>query len=107
MHPMTERPLVASWREKARLEAKRLEIPLLERARISAVVFRRALGVADNSGDAERLKPLVDGLVDAGVMVDDRRRFVEYGSVEEQRTGRGGEPGIRLIVEAVEPELVG
>ena len=103
MHPMVEKKLVAYWREYAVREVRRQHaMRTLDRARISAIVYRRNMGVADASGDTERLKPLVDGLVSAGVLPDDRRRYVEYGEVEEQRIGYRG-PGILLRVEAIEP----
>jgi hypothetical protein len=73
----------------------------LQRARISAVIYRQRLGVADGPGDSERLKPLVDGLVTAGVLANDRRREVEYGEVREEHIGDRG-PGILLIVEEID-----
>lgn len=97
MHPQAERKLVAYWRELAHLTAQSSQIPRLDRVRLSGVVYRRNLGVADGSGDSERLKPLMDGLVDAGVLPNDTRRYVEHGTVDEQH----GEPGIRLFIEEV------
>lgn len=97
----SERKLVAYWRGLVPMEVRRQHgMRLLERARISAVIYRRSLGVADASGDAERIKPLVDGLVDAKVLKNDRRREVEYGEVSEQRIGDRG-MGVLLIVEEV------
>jgi hypothetical protein len=101
MHPQVERKTIAYWRGLVPMEVRRQHgMRLLERARISAVVYRRSLGVADASGDAERIKPLVDGLVDAGVIKNDRRREVEYGEVSEQHIGYRG-MGVLLIVEEV------
>lgn len=76
-------------------------MPTLERVRISAVMERRSLGVADEDNDRSRLKPLVDGLRDAGVIANDTRGFVEWGTVTERRAGPDG-PGVLLIVEALE-----
>lgn len=99
MHPMVEKKTVAYWRELVPMEVRRQHgMRRLEQARISAVIYRRSLGVADGSGDAERLKPLVDGLVDAGVLPNDRRSEVSYGAVDEQHIGYRG-PGMLLIVE--------
>lgn len=95
MHWQTERRLIDYWRTLAATMAR--NIPPLGHIRVEAVVYRRALGVADGSGDSERLKPLVDGLVDAGVVPNDRRREVEYGSCTEQRLTVNG-PGIMLLV---------
>lgn len=101
MHPMVERKTVAFWRDRVPMEVQRQHgMRRLEHARISAVIYRRNLGVADGSGDAERLKPLVDGLVQAGVLPNDRRSEVSYGSVDEQHPGPRGE-GVLLIVEAL------
>lgn len=101
MHWQVERRVIEKWRARAAFEARRHPMRMLERVRISARVYRRALGVADASGDAERLKPLVDGLVDANVIPNDTRRYVEYGPVEERRTGYRGD-GILLTVESLE-----
>lgn len=105
MHWTVERRTVEYWRSYAAREVKRHgTLGHLDRVRISARVYRRALGVADASGDSERIKPLVDGLVDAGVVSNDTRRYVEYGPVVERRTSthhRGD--GILLTVEALDP----
>lgn len=101
LHPQVERKLVAYWRGLVPLEVRRQHgMRPLERARISAVIYRRSLNVADGSGDAERLKPLVDGLVDAGVLPNDRRSEVSYGAVTEEHIGYRG-PGVLLIVEEI------
>lgn len=78
-------------------------IPPQPRIRVSAVVQRKALGTADQPGDVERLKPLIDGLVDAGVVPNDTYRYVVLGTVQEMH----GAPGVRLIVEAIEPAPTG
>lgn len=44
-----------------------------------------------------RLKPLIDGLRDAGVIANDTRGFIEHGPVTEER----GFVGVLLIVEEV------
>lgn len=103
LHYRVEADLIAYWRDYAARESRRHGMPRpLGRVRITAVVYRRNLGVADGPGDAERLKPLVDGLVAAGVLVNDRRREVEYGEVREEHVGYRGE-GILMIVDELEP----
>lgn len=103
MHPHAERELIAYWRGYVVRECRRQAgMRLLQRARISAVIYRRSLNVADGSGDAERLKPLVDGLVEAGILKNDRRREVEYGEVREEHIGYRGY-GLLLIVQELEP----
>jgi hypothetical protein len=88
---------VKLWRERAAWHARQAGLPRLERARLSAVFTRRALGVADEDGDHARCKMLVDGLVRAGVLPQDTRSHVEWGPILEQR----GLPGVTLIVEAL------
>lgn len=86
-----------SWKAAVVYACKELGIPAMQRVRLSAVVFRRALWVADESNDRARLKPLEDGLVLAGVVPNDTRGHVEWGSVTEAR----GKPGVVLVVEAL------
>lgn len=95
LHWRTRAKVAKFWRGAALLEAKRLGIPPCERIRISAVVIRRALGVADEDNDRGRLKPVQDGIRDAGVIPNDRRECVELGPVTEER----GPKGLRVIVE--------
>ena len=85
------------WRRLAGTVA-RLQVPPLQRIRLSAVIIRRALGVADADNDMARLKPVVDGLVDAGVIPNDHRGCVVWGTVTEER----GPAGLRLVIEALE-----
>lgn len=92
--------VVARYRFLAAIEAKRAGIPACARIRVSAVVTRRALGVADEPGDWERCKACVDGLTDAGVVPKDTRAYVEYGRCLEEH----GPPGVTLIIEALEGE---
>lgn len=99
-NPYVHNAWVQEWREAARDQAWALRIPSCERIRISAVVHRSRLGVADAENDHARLAPLQDGLVDARVVPKDTYRYVERGSVREMRAGMDG-PGIELIVEEI------
>ena len=87
-----------SWRVHGWLSASRAGIPPLQRIRVSAVFVRRAVGVADEDNDHARLKPILDGIVKAGVIPNDTRKHVEWGDVTEKR----GPRGLRLVIEAVE-----
>ena len=98
-----ERALIGYWRLLAKTVAGYADIPRLQRARISGVVYRRAIGVADEDNDKSRLKPLVDGLRDAGVIKNDTRQFVEFGPVTEERAGADG-IGLLLIVDEIDPQ---
>lgn len=102
LHFRVKGPWIKEWREAAKTLATDAGIPKLNRIRISAVVYRRALGVADEDNDRGRLKPLVDGLRDAKVIQKDTRAFIEYGHVMELHADHRG-PGILLIIEALEP----
>lgn len=88
---------VSQWRCVGLLWAREQGIPNLPRARFTATIYRRNLNVADEPGDWERLKPIIDGLVDAGVVPNDTRRYVEYGRCAEAH----GAPGVLLVVEAL------
>jgi hypothetical protein len=99
--PHSHAEWVSDWREAAKQAAKfKYRIPPLGRIRISAVVYRERLGIADAENDHARLAPLQDGLVDAGVVPKDTYRYCERGTVTEERAGADG-PGILLIVEEV------
>ena len=100
MHFMAKASSNKFWRLDALIKAMNAQIPRLQRIRISAVIIRRALGTADEDNDRARLKPVTDGLVDAGVIPNDRRGCIEWGPVNEER----GKPGLRLIVEEMTKE---
>jgi hypothetical protein len=93
-----ERGIVGYWRLLAKTLALYQDIPQLSRIRVSAVVYRRAVGVADEDGDRSRLKCLIDGLRDAKIIKNDTRAYVEHGPCTEERAGADG-PGVLLIVE--------
>ncbi|HVQ45116.1 MAG TPA: hypothetical protein VMT30_09255 [Candidatus Saccharimonadia bacterium] len=94
---------VQEWRTAAKEAASMAHrIPPLGRIRISAVVYRSRIGIADAENDHARLAPLQDGIVDAGVIPKDTYRFCERGDVREERAGADG-PGVLLIVEALSP----
>lgn len=95
-----ERGVIGYWRLLAKTVAQYEGIPPLARVRISVIVRRRALGVADEDGDASRAKPLVDGLRDAKVIRNDTRDVVTWGTCTEERMGAEG-PGIVLVVEEI------
>lgn len=65
--------------------------------RIDVVVLRRALGVADEGNDRDRMKPIVDGIVDAHVISNDVYGRIEWGTMREDR----GAAGLRVLVTEV------
>lgn len=96
LHWHEKAQIVAKWRGAAKDAAEAAGIPPQARIRVSAVLYRRSIGQADEDNDRARLKPVLDGLRDAGVVADDTRGHVEWGAVTEAR----GEPAVLLIVEA-------
>lgn len=100
MHHMARARSTRWWRTQAWAVAVNAGIPLHQRIRLSVVIHRRNLGVADEGNDRSRFKGVEDGLVDAGVVLDDRREFVTWGDVSEER----GPSGFTLVIEALEPE---
>lgn len=98
LHYRVKAKIIADWRQAACAAAIEHQLPHLQRVKISAIVHRKVVGKADASGDLERIKSLVDGMVDAGVVPDDRRAFCEYGTIEEQKQDARG-LGITLIIE--------
>ncbi len=90
--------ITRAWREQAGVLVRLAGIPPLGRIRVSAIFYRRRLGVADEDNDVARLKPCVDGIVAMGIVPTDTRAFVEWGAVTEAR----GVPGLELIIEEVE-----
>jgi hypothetical protein len=100
-NPLAHARWVKVWRTEAKKQAQSLGLGTLSRVRISAVIYRRALGTADEDNDRARLKPAVDGLRDAGVIRNDTRGFVEWGTVTEER----GPMGVLLILEPMPAQL--
>lgn len=98
LHWRTKARVTKHWRSTARLKAALAGIPQCPRVRISVVIIRRALGVADEDNDRARMKALVDGLRDAGVIENDTYGNVEWGTMREER----GRKGLRVIVERLE-----
>lgn len=75
MHHMQRAKLVREWRGKAEKFAKRMQIPRLEAVHvISQPYLTGRLQDADACHPA--VKAVIDGVVDAGVLVDDAPRYV-------------------------------
>jgi len=83
------------WRKRTAMHVLAAGIPACQRVRVSAVFVRRALNVADEDGDRGALKPIIDGLVQAHVIPDDTRRYLEWGTVTEEK----GPRGLKLLIE--------
>ena len=88
------------WRLAGWFRAKEMQVPPMQRIRVSAVIVRRSIGVADEGNDRDRLKPIVDGLVDAGVVPNDTYAHVTYGTMAQRR----GPAGLELLIEELDDE---
>ncbi len=89
--------ITRAWREQAGVLVRRAGIPPLARIRLSAIFYRRRLGVADPDNDLARCKVLADSLVAMGVVPTDTYRYVEWAPPQERR----GAPGVELVIEEV------
>jgi Holliday junction resolvase RusA-like endonuclease len=92
-----------AWRHEAAALAHQIDPPRWERVRLSALFFlpdRRRRDYPNLVG-SEGMKGLIDGLVDAGVMVDDSITcLVEYGPFTY--VYRKGKPGVSVTVEPLD-----
>lgn len=87
------------FRRQAAEAAKAEGIPYFARARISTTIYRKRLGLSDEDNDRGRCKPIIDGLVDAGVLSNDSRKEVVYGRCREEK----GTPSVEVTIEAAAP----
>jgi hypothetical protein len=94
LHFRVKGPWVKEWREAARDMARARNLPMARRARVSMIVYRPRIGIADPDNDWGRAKPLLDGLRDAGALAKDTYGAVTLGTIEERR----GDHGILLVV---------
>lgn len=99
MHWRAKAASTKMWRHMAMWKATDAKIPPQERVRLSATIRRARLGVADASNDAARFKAVEDGIVDAGVVPNDTRKYVEWGPILEEH----GAPGFVLRIEPLAP----
>ncbi|HAY43204.1 MAG TPA: hypothetical protein DCY59_06460 [Micrococcaceae bacterium] len=93
-HRMQDAGLVATWRELGRQSALGLP-PITVPVRIVAHIWRARNGRYDPNNWNATTKPIVDGLVEAGLLVDDNFNYV-IGP--DHRHGGKGEPRIVLTI---------
>jgi crossover junction endodeoxyribonuclease RusA len=65
--------------------------------RVSATFVRRAIGTADTDNDIARLKPILDGIVDGGLIPNDRPAHLQLGTITQER----GPRSLRILIEPV------
>lgn len=95
---------IARDRRKFRGDAKLLALPFvrargqpLDRVRITITIVRHGGRPFDPDAAISLVKPIIDGIVDAGLLRDDGPRYVEYAPAQ-QRLG----PHKMTIIELVE-----
>lgn len=91
------------WKERTIWSVRALQVPPLSKIRVTVVFYRRALGVADQSGDQEAMKPIHDGIVAAGVIPKDTRQYLEWLPPEEARFAKDEGARIEVTIEEIEP----
>lgn len=99
LHRMAKANLTKQWRLAGMVAARGLE-PLPTPVRIVAHIWKARAGRYDVNNLADTTKAIVDGLVDAGLLVDDSFRHV-IGP--DHRHGGKGEPRIVLTITAATP----
>ena len=108
MHFMTRAKHDREWHDRVLLQVLEVHMPRriddaggLTKIRVSAVFYHPRLGVADPDNDRARLKPVIDGLVHAGVI---RRDTYDHVDLNGPCTEERGPSGFRLIVEDLSRE---
>lgn len=77
MHHMVKAKAVKEWRTAAHWAIKAAKIPRCERVSAQLVYVPSARRRRDPDNLVASFKPVVDALVDAGVVVDDTQEYVE------------------------------
>lgn len=98
MHRQAEAKLTKAWRQATRELVPAGVEPFTERVRILAFVTKPKRGRYDPGNLYPTAKACVDGLVDAGVLVDDDWVHVDG---PDMRHGGLGPAGLRLVVESL------
>lgn len=93
-HRMQDAGLVATWRELGRRAAQGFP-PITERVRIVAHIWRARNGRYDPNNWNATTKPIVDGLVEAGLLADDN--FLHVIGPDHRHGGKG-EPRVVLTI---------
>ncbi len=98
LHWRKRAKLTKHWRTLAKVEAQRQVIPPMKKIKLSVVIYRRNLGVADEDNDRGRTKGILDGIVDAGVVPNDTRGEIIWGPVDEAKWN-GKKKQIKIMIE--------
>ena len=101
LHHMVKARRVAAWRGTAKLAARGLA-PIEGRVRIVATVYKRHGRQYDAGNYYPTAKACVDGLRDAGVLVDDSNRYVV--GPDMRHGGKSAEPCLHLTITEITTE---
>jgi len=77
LHHMVKAKLVAQWRKAAGEALRAAHIPACERVKVSLLYIPAQNRRRDPDNLVASMKPVVDALVDAGIVPDDTQEFVE------------------------------
>lgn len=97
-HHMAKANLTKQWRHAGFVAARGME-PMPTPVRIVAHIFKPRRGRFDPNNLADTTKAVVDGFVEAGLLVDDSFDHVQG---PDHRYGGKGEPGIVFTFEPME-----
>lgn len=109
---------IKRWRSTSKRICETAGIPFLGRIRISALFVRRNVTYtpsaqesmfgalnrargADSEGDRSSLKPIIDGIVDAGIIPDDNRNWIVIDDPNEQKIPKGGRKGLVIRIDPI------
>lgn len=94
-HRMAAAKLTAQWRMAAKIAARVEGVPkFTERVHLTAIIHKQRGGRWDANNYWPTVKATVDGLVDAGILIDDSN---EHIIGPDMRPGQTGTP--RIVIE--------
>ena len=94
------------WREAGCWMARKAKVPRLGSVQVAAWGIYPTRTMPDVGGIAPTLKAVLDGIVDAGVLEDDKPPFVVCEALYEPLHIKGCKPGIVVLLTTVGAEWV-
>ncbi|AJT42397.1 hypothetical protein [Psychromicrobium lacuslunae] len=94
-HHMARWRIGRTWREAAKVYAIKAKLPHLQKARITATIHRARSNRSDALNFAPTIKPIIDGLIDYGLLPDDDDKHL----LVDVRGGVAGTPRVELVIE--------
>lgn len=91
------------WRDAGCVLARAAKIPLLSSVTVAAWGVYPTRTMPDAGGIAPSVKAVLDGIVDAGVLPDDRPPFVVCESYYPPLHVKGCQPGLVVLLTECEP----